>query len=65
MGGHVQLGGDQPLELAGEGRLLPPGGGEDEADGDADGEEARGDGDHWDHRNRARKVQHENPHHPL
>ena len=63
--GHVQLGGNQPLELTRKGRLLPPGRGEEEADGDADGEEAGGDREHRDHGDRARKVQKENPDHPL
>ena len=63
--GHVQLGGNQPLELAGKGRLLPPGSREKEADGDADGEEAGGDREHRDQWDGARKVQKENPDHPL
>ena len=38
--GHVQLGHDQPLQLAGEGWLLPPVGREEVVDGDAHGKEA-------------------------
>ena len=63
--GHVQLGHCQPLQLVGKGRLLPPGSGEQEADGDADGKEAGGGGQHGDHGSRARKVQQKNPDSPL
>ena len=38
--GHVQLGHDQPLQLVGKGRLLPPLGREEVVDGDAHGKEA-------------------------
>ena len=38
---------------------------EEEVDGDADGQEAGGSGDHRDHRSRARKVQYKNPSGPL
>ena len=63
--GHVKLGHYQPLQLAGKGRLLPPVSREEEVDGDADGQEAGGSGDHRDHRSRARKVQYKNPSGPL
>ena len=61
MAGHVQLGHNQPLQLAGEGWLLPPAGREEVVDGDAHGKEAGEGGQHWDHWSWARKVQHINP----
>ena len=38
--GHVQLGGNQPLQLVGKGSVLPPSSWKEEADSDADGEKA-------------------------
>ena len=63
--GHVQLGNDQPLQLACEGGLLPPVCGEEVVDGDADGKEAGKGGHHRDHCSRTRKVQQINPDRPL